>query len=228
MMQQLDIPGIVSVRDFKKTLSVEVVKRVHEKMAKAYFDPKQLGLPGVATYAHYKAMSKFNRIRSMDMDAGLEYINNQTKRKIDGNLVEDVNKASATRMHMFRAGKTTCVSCGLAGDHWHVERHQNDQVMPFSVNLYGWKGDREVMMTWDHILPRSRGGSNSIQNAQCMCSDCNGAKGNQLSLQEMVDIVSSADIVDMYKMEQIPTKMSVRRTIKDVIAEMNGTEEQDV
>jgi hypothetical protein len=35
-------------------------------------------------------------------------------------------------------------------------------------------------MTWDHILPRSRGGDDSWMNAVCACVKCNNKKGARL------------------------------------------------
>lgn len=32
-------------------------------------------------------------------------------------------------------------------------------------------------LTTDHIVPRSRGGSNDRENLQCLCRRCNSAKG---------------------------------------------------
>ena len=39
------------------------------------------------------------------------------------------------------------------------------------------KGDIEV----DHIIPQSKGGTNSRYNLQCMCKRCNTSKGNKTS-----------------------------------------------
>lgn len=36
-----------------------------------------------------------------------------------------------------------------------------------------------VMMTHDHIMPKSRGGADSWENAITACVSCNGKKGNQ-------------------------------------------------
>ena len=39
-------------------------------------------------------------------------------------------------------------------------------------------GNKENL-TLDHIIPRSRGGSNNISNVVCACKDCNESKGQQ-------------------------------------------------
>ncbi len=44
-----------------------------------------------------------------------------------------------------------------------------------------WKNlakDGMVLMTKDHIIPRSKGGPTTLENLQTMCSICNGKKGN--------------------------------------------------
>lgn len=38
----------------------------------------------------------------------------------------------------------------------------------------------EILMTKDHIIPRSKGGIDDISNYQTMCKLCNEAKGNKL------------------------------------------------
>jgi 5-methylcytosine-specific restriction endonuclease McrA len=122
---------------------------------------------------------------------------------------------------MFLTGRTTCIKCGIKGDHFHIERHKNDKVMPYSVNLYGWKGDREVLMTWDHILPRSLGGSNRLENAQCMCTECNGDKGSRLSIYEVIAIVTDHNAALMYRDEVVHPKSTIFITLAQVMAEWN-------
>jgi hypothetical protein len=180
----------------------------------------QLPLPYIISIKRFKELTSYVRLRTMNLKEGLEYLADQGPRKIQGNWVEDVNKSAATRLKMFRAGQITCVKCGLTGEHFHIERHKNDKVMPFSVNLYGWKGDREVMLTWDHIIPKSLGGSNSIENAQCMCASCNSEKGNVLPIMEMIEIVGRPNAHLMYKQSAIDKKLSIFDTIQQVEAEM--------
>lgn len=42
----------------------------------------------------------------------------------------------------------------------------------------GHEGSDENPLTLDHIVPRSKGGSNEVENLQTMCYDCNYSKGN--------------------------------------------------
>lgn len=55
---------------------------------------------------------------------------------------------------------------------------------------YGFIGYREILMTKDHILPRSKGGANEMWNYNTMCQPCNSNKGSK--------ITTAAATVDRY------------------------------
>jgi 5-methylcytosine-specific restriction endonuclease McrA len=49
----------------------------------------------------------------------------------------------------------------------------------YHFNLYGYnERGEEIMLTKDHIIPKSKEGKNDIDNYQTMCCKCNWKKGN--------------------------------------------------
>lgn len=67
-----------------------------------------------------------------------------------------------------------CVCCGRTGAYYALET-SGQKKSRAHFNLYS---DDNVLMTKDHILPRSKGGTDCIENMQTMCTICNSAKGN--------------------------------------------------
>ncbi len=91
----------------------------------------------------------------------------------------DINVHSI-RLQTFKRS-LTCVSCGLIGTHFWAEQGKNDKSIRPHLNLYSINPNgNEILMTRDHIIPRSRGGSDSLSNMQTMCTNCNHRKGNRL------------------------------------------------
>lgn len=97
-------------------------------------------------------------------------------------------KVSSLRLELFRQNPK-CVGCHRVGSLWILEAHRHKE--PPHLNLYHvgeeecgeWKNlckDGLVMMTKDHIIPRSKGGPTNLENLQTMCAICNGKKGDQL------------------------------------------------
>lgn len=85
--------------------------------------------------------------------------------------------AGSPRMKLLWGRKELiCNVCGLAAGFAAIEAHVN---CPESMHLNFYSYDingAEVMMTWDHVVPRAEGGDNSQQNAQCLCEICNWLK----------------------------------------------------
>lgn len=76
---------------------------------------------------------------------------------------------------------TVCCLCGLEGEFFALEqqKEKKDSDIWF-FHLYGKKEGEEILFTQDHALPKSRGGSNELENLQTMCSPCNNDKGNSM------------------------------------------------
>lgn len=91
----------------------------------------------------------------------------------DGDLV----KMNSQRYRLFKENGVKCVKCDIEGLYFIKEKSNSEY--PYHFNLYGVKDDgTEVLMTKDHIVPKSKGGANKLSNYQVMCANCNLKKGD--------------------------------------------------
>jgi hypothetical protein len=89
-------------------------------------------------------------------------------------------KTDSLRYQVFKTHGTQCVCCGLQGKFFALEAHEVDAERGvFHFNLYGVKDGEEVLITKDHIRPKSKGGADVLSNMQTMCAPCNETKGNK-------------------------------------------------
>lgn len=91
---------------------------------------------------------------------------------------EEIYAFSDRYRNLFVNGYT-CKHCGIIGSFFALEKSKNDN--RYHLNMYALDNEgNEVMMTKDHIIPKSLGGENSIKNYQTLCEKCNVAKGNNM------------------------------------------------
>lgn len=77
---------------------------------------------------------------------------------------------------------TQCVTCKRNGEHFLLQ-HEKENQKSAHFNLYGLGiFGEDILFTKDHILPRSKGGKDILENYQTMCYICNKAKGNTTSV----------------------------------------------
>ena len=119
-----------------------------------------------------------NETNRLAKELGWHEIRSMSKRDFEGHTVQ----MNSSRYQVFLEKGTICSSCGIEGKYFALEQ---DKYMPnqgsnaYHFNLYALDGDgNEVLMTKDHIVPKSCGGSNELSNYQTMCSPCNGNKGS--------------------------------------------------
>jgi len=106
-----------------------------------------------------------------------------TEHEFDGHMV----KMTSRRYELFQNKGVQCVKCGIVGVFMALEAHEPSKKQDppgtpgrFHFNLYGINVQgSEVLITKDHIIPKSKGGANHADNYQVMCSPCNAQKGNK-------------------------------------------------
>lgn len=101
--------------------------------------------------------------------------------KVNGETKEIVVPMGSHRYELFATKGIKCVECGIEGSYFALEKDATDDTSKFHFNLYGKNeyGD-EVMITKDHILPKSKGGENRLSNYQPMCYKCNQKKADKI------------------------------------------------
>lgn len=92
-------------------------------------------------------------------------------------------KMNHLRYEVFKHSGTRCKKCGIKGVFFALEKDKCvEGEAGYHLNLYALSSEgTEILMTKDHILPKSRGGRDNISNLQTMCIKCNNEKGDKIS-----------------------------------------------
>jgi len=114
--------------------------------------------------------------KSYDIDYIIKLINKEESHHIiDGTRV----KTEGLRLKSFASKELKCVSCGRKADRFEIAANFTQD----NWHLTLWSDN--VQMTKDHIIPKSKGGANTLDNIQIMCTSCNNRKGNVLSKDDL-------------------------------------------
>src|SRR5689334_18551481 len=116
----------------------------------------------------------YERLGTLSVEEVLKAIAEQRGVELDGVYCH----TSGNRLLTYHVhGVRCCVpGCCVSGQFFAVEKAINQKSAKYHLNLYGMFNGREVMMTSDHKVPKSKGGSNLISNRQPMCYPHNTKK----------------------------------------------------
>ncbi len=103
---------------------------------------------------------------------------NRIKKDYDGDLM----KMGSQRYYVFRKS-LQCHFCDLVGSVMYKERVIGKKGQApncgYHFNLYAIdENGNEVLMTKDHVLAKSCGGTDTLDNYVTCCTKCNGDKGS--------------------------------------------------
>ncbi len=85
------------------------------------------------------------------------------------------------RLQLFaKTPELRCVACGVKAKEFRLQHVRKEKCRPH-LNLYAVNG---VLLTKDHIHPKSKGGSDALSNMQLMCTLCNSIKGNTVDTKK--------------------------------------------
>ncbi len=122
-----------------------------------------------------KSCYSIEEIRELTKDVLFEKEKRNARVELDGDII----KGNSQRLQTFFTRGIKCSCCGIEGKFFVKEKRPKD--VSYHLNLYAIdENDKEVLMTKDHILPKSKGGKDCIDNYQTMCIRCNMAKGNNV------------------------------------------------
>ena len=78
-----------------------------------------------------------------------------------------------------------CIKCGLEGTIMNLDMFgPGSDKEGYYFHLYAVFEGELRLMTKDHIVPKSKGGTNHLGNLQTMCDECNNKKSNKLNIEQ--------------------------------------------
>ena len=125
--------------------------------------------------ARMKDRKKLVHLGEFDLEEVLPFITEDETKKdyeVDGKIYSV--RMNSDRYFVFQ-NNNHCVSCDIEGTKMVLDINPGDQSPHF--NLYAEENGRLLLMTKDHILAKSKGGTDELSNYQTMCSICNNLKG---------------------------------------------------
>jgi 5-methylcytosine-specific restriction endonuclease McrA len=101
-----------------------------------------------------------------------------------------------------------CWKCEAVADRWILGKGKNDKLSSPTLNLYATRTVKRkmfgkkrvlqelVMMTRDHIIPKSLGGVDLNENLRPGCEDCNSDRGHAMDEADLLFMANHPHLID--------------------------------
>lgn len=148
-------------------------------------------------------ISQYHTLGKFEIDEVIPFINSPGRKcyYIPDSITEEdgteyiighkqfVVKINSFRYKIFEKN-LDCYNCGIVGSFFYLQQHKKmnrhtaDNVAHF--NLYAEdklniNGGNIILMTQDHLIPKSKGGQDTLQNLKTMCFLCNHDKADNIN-----------------------------------------------
>jgi len=84
-----------------------------------------------------------------------------------------------------------CRKCNTHATHWVVGKARGGHGIEYSYCFAYFKDDQPIVLTFDHIWPRSLGGRDAATNGQILCELCNTQKENNVDEELLMSIINN-------------------------------------
>lgn len=135
--------------------------------------------------------------RELSLEEGFKVLAEPKKsRLVNGrSILPPSGHALYKEMYAARA-PMICWSCGIEANCFVLNKGRNDLIRPPVLDLFSHTTDgRYVLITRDHIIPKSYGGSNENGNLRVGCTNCNGARGNDLEPEDLEFMIAHPELI---------------------------------
>ncbi len=123
--------------------------------------------------------------KELSLDAGFAVLNQvRNFRNVDGQLVSAPSGVALWKTCRENNIPMKCWHCGVEADRFIVKHHPKDMKKPPVLELFAHTGKSLVMMTRDHIIPKSLGGLNDVENLRPGCEKCNGNRKSTMNKED--------------------------------------------
>lgn len=123
--------------------------------------------------------------KEVTLEEGFEVLDNpRLKQKIDGRRVSSPSGVALWKHCKENYKPLKCWECGVEADRFIVKHHPKDMEKPPVLELFAHTGKSLVMMTRDHIIPKSLGGVGDVANLRPGCEKCNGSRKSTMNKED--------------------------------------------
>lgn len=129
----------------------------------------------------------------MDVDAIKKLINDIDKNSASWFIYNNKKYKITKMLRICVSTNSKCYGCGIGYEDFEEEL-RGDYIY---LRPYGYRNGVKKYFTCDHIIPKSKRGSNSIDNLAVMCEECNIKKDNFFDMRKS-DILYSVMSVKNY------------------------------